>query len=64
MKRCNTDESCPDCSEPLDFDEVDISVGVQRGNPRCPNCGWEPRTKEEKQADDEYFRSGTRYPGQ
>jgi ribosomal protein S27AE len=35
-------EPCPECGEPLEFDEVDIGVGVQRGNPRCPNCGWYP----------------------
>ncbi len=36
-------ERCPDCDEPLEYDEVDIGVGVQRGNYHCPACGWEPR---------------------
>jgi len=31
---------CPKCNEFLDFDEVDIGVGSQRGNYRCPNCFW------------------------
>lgn len=38
-----TDERCPDCNEPLEYDEVDIGVGVQRGNYYCPNCGWSPK---------------------
>lgn len=37
------DEFCPECNAPLDIDEVDIGVGVQRGNYRCPDCGWDPR---------------------
>jgi transcription elongation factor Elf1 len=35
-------DSCPECGELLDFDEVDIGVGVQRGNYHCLNCGWCP----------------------
>lgn len=35
-------EFCPECDAPLDWDEVDIGVGTQRGNYRCPDCGWEP----------------------
>lgn len=31
---------CPVCRQPLEFDEVDIGVGVQMGNFRCPSCGW------------------------
>jgi len=34
------DLTCPKCGEVLDFDEVDIGVGVARGNFRCPNCFW------------------------
>lgn len=39
-----SDETCPKCGGPLEFDEVDIGVGVQRGNYRCdnPECGWTP----------------------
>jgi hypothetical protein len=31
---------CPRCGEPLEFDEVDVGVGVIRGNPGCPACHW------------------------
>lgn len=31
---------CPRCGSELLFDEVDIGVGIQRGNYRCDNCGW------------------------
>ena len=34
------DEFCPRCKEPLDYDEVDVGVGVIRGNYGCPNCFW------------------------
>ena len=34
------DDLCPQCGEPLEFDEVDIGVGVLRGNPRCFDCQW------------------------
>lgn len=33
---------CPNCGDDLEFDEVDIGVGVERGNPRCLSCGWYP----------------------
>lgn len=33
-------EECPTCGAELEFDEVDIGVGVQRGNAWCPDCGW------------------------
>jgi transcription elongation factor Elf1 len=33
-------DKCPNCGEELTYDEVDIGVGVQRGNYRCDNCGW------------------------
>ena len=36
------EDPCPSCGEPLEFDEVDIGVGVQRGNPHCRSCGWYP----------------------
>ena len=28
---------CPKCGEELDCDEVDIGVGILKGNYRCPN---------------------------
>ena len=40
------DEFCPTCNAPLDFDEVDIGVGMLRGNYRCPECGWKPEEPE------------------
>jgi len=47
------EELCPECGEPLDYDEVDIGVGVQRGNYRCESCGWEPGPLEERLEDEE-----------
>ena len=41
------ENSCPKCGEELNFDEVDIGVGVMQGNWRCDNCGWTPPTWEE-----------------
>ena len=35
-----SEEQCPECGETLEYDEVDIGVGVQRGNYGCPACGW------------------------
>jgi uncharacterized Zn finger protein (UPF0148 family) len=55
-----TDELCPDCGEPLEFDEVDIGVGVQRGNYNCPNCGWAPKQAEDEPEDDDPPRRMTR----
>lgn len=34
--------TCPKCGEPLEYDEVDIGVGVLTGNYGCPNCHWTP----------------------
>lgn len=33
---------CPKCDGPVEYDEVDIGVGVQRGPEWCinPECGW------------------------
>ena len=31
---------CPDCRYELNYDEVDIGVGIQTGNYRCDYCGW------------------------
>ena len=33
---------CPICGCLLDFDTVDIGVGVQTGNYQCACCGWTP----------------------
>ncbi len=41
------DDICPECGGPLDYDEVDIGVGVQRGNYGCPECGWVPKSLDE-----------------
>lgn len=38
-------DPCPNCGEQLEYDEVDIGVGVLRGNPGCPNCHWTPPEK-------------------
>ncbi len=35
-------DKCPKCGEELEYDEVDIGIGIQRGNPGCPNCYWIP----------------------
>lgn len=39
---------CPECGELPEYDEVDIGIGVQRGNPGCPNCGWVPEPSDEE----------------
>ncbi len=39
------ENDCPRCGSELDFDEVDIGVGVLRGNPGCPSCHWTPEIK-------------------
>lgn len=33
-------DKCPECNAELSYDEVDIGVGIQRGNFRCDDCGW------------------------
>jgi hypothetical protein len=38
-------ETCPECGEELDYDEVDIGVGVQRDNYFCSFCYWAPGAK-------------------
>jgi len=37
------EEKCPNCGCELDYDEVDIGVGIQRGPARCTNqdCGYD-----------------------
>jgi len=38
-----TDEPrCPICGKLLNYDVVDIGVGIQTGNYRCDCCGWCP----------------------
>jgi formate-dependent nitrite reductase cytochrome c552 subunit len=36
-------DECPNCGFELTFDEVDIGVGVLKGNPGCENCHWTPQ---------------------
>lgn len=38
---------CPECRAPLIYDEVDVGVGVIRGNRGCDECGWSPPSREE-----------------
>jgi hypothetical protein len=38
----NNNDPCPKCGEPLEYDEVDVGVGVIRGNAGCPACHWMP----------------------
>jgi len=45
---------CPTCGELLNYDEVDICVGIQTGNYRCDCCGWNP-----EQDDEEYCKYAT-----
>lgn len=57
MMMTNDDDPCPKCGEPLDYDEVHIGVGVQRGNYYCQSCGWAPEAiaidvSDEERADD------------
>lgn len=35
-------DPCPECGSQLEFDEVDVGVGVLRGNERCDECHWYP----------------------
>jgi len=37
---------CPICGSDLNYDEVDIGVGIQTGNYRCDCCGWTPDSDE------------------
>ena len=34
---------CPKCDEELNYDEVDIGVGLMKGNYHCDACGWSDR---------------------
>lgn len=57
-------KACPKCKGRA-TKLVSISTGVIT----CQQCGHQyptaaDRVSEERRADDEYFRSGTRYPGQ
>jgi len=42
----NEKELCPSCNMPLEFVEVDIGVGIIRGNYYCPECNWTPEPAE------------------
>jgi hypothetical protein len=35
-------ETCPECKGALECIEVDIGIGMQKGPPYCPDCGWSP----------------------
>jgi hypothetical protein len=39
---------CPECGAELEYDEVDIGVGTQRGNPGCPECHWTPTSESDR----------------
>ena len=34
------EDQCPRCGETIIYDEVDIGVGMMRGNACCDVCGW------------------------
>jgi ribosomal protein S27AE len=53
-----SDEPCPKCGAELEYDEVDIGVGVQRGNYGCPECGWAPKRLDEidEPSDEEIYQ--------
>ena len=38
---------CPSCGNELDFDEVDVGVGVIRGDYHCNECHWSDRVEED-----------------
>lgn len=45
---------CPKCGlETLQWDEVDIGVGIQRGPAFCvnPDCGWDLAKKERRESE-------------
>jgi hypothetical protein len=45
IDKCDTEYCrCPDCGAVLECDEVDIGVGIQRGNWHCMCCMWNPET--------------------
>lgn len=33
-------DKCPKCGGELEYDEVDVGVGVIKANPGCPACHW------------------------
>ena len=41
---------CPKCDSELSYDEVDIGVGLMKGDYHCDVCGWTDRSdfKEEE----------------
>ena len=42
------DHRCSLCGELMNYDEVDIGVGIQKGNYRCDCCGWTPEEDNEQ----------------
>lgn len=53
------EQPCPVCGAELEFDEVDVGVGVIRGNYNCPQCGWHPKplTVEDDDLEDDLPRN-------
>lgn len=49
IKEIDNSDKCPECGSDLEFDEVDIGVGVLRGNAGCPECHWAPSKIKESQ---------------
>lgn len=37
---CGGFMNCPKCDNELSYDEVDIGVGLMKGNYHCDVCGW------------------------
>ena len=53
------DQTCPECSEELSFDEVDIGLGTLKGNWRCDFCGWTLEEMRRKQLDYIMYKEGS-----
>jgi len=51
-------EPCPDCGEPLEWDEVDIGVGVICGPAYCsnPSCQFNTRQEEQRTREERWER--------
>lgn len=53
-------DTCPECGGPLEWDEVDIGVGVQRGPEWCldPDCAFN-KHQSERLEDTRNYRDDT-----